>query len=94
MLTPFKNNDKVRFSNSYNLLFLGPLVSVLLKRYSIRQVVIAGTVLSTAGFLTSVFGASNVYILILTYGIISGEFITFLNSSSNRFRDGFFCLEL
>ncbi|XP_076435356.1 monocarboxylate transporter 14-like [Babylonia areolata] len=52
-------------------MLMGPLVSLLLKRYSIRQVVMAGTVLSAVGFIASVF-APNVYVLILMYGVVGG----------------------
>ncbi|XP_070212917.1 monocarboxylate transporter 14-like [Littorina saxatilis] len=52
-------------------MFMGPVVSLMLKRYSIRQVTIAGTLLSAVGFIASVF-APNVYVLIAMYGIVGG----------------------
>ncbi|XP_005104289.2 uncharacterized protein LOC101856201 [Aplysia californica] len=50
---------------------MGPLISALLKRFTVRQVTIAGSLLSTLGFIASVF-SPNVYVLILTYGVIGG----------------------
>ncbi|XP_045207947.1 monocarboxylate transporter 14-like isoform X2 [Mercenaria mercenaria] len=52
-------------------MFMGPIVSMLLERYSCRQITIAGTVLSVVGFIISSF-SPNVEILIITYGIIGG----------------------
>ncbi|XP_060598825.1 monocarboxylate transporter 14-like isoform X1 [Ruditapes philippinarum] len=52
-------------------MFMGPIVSMLLERYSCRQITIAGTALSVVGFVVSSF-SPNVEILIITYGIIGG----------------------
>ncbi|XP_048249886.1 monocarboxylate transporter 12-like [Haliotis rufescens] len=52
-------------------MLMGPLVSFLLRRFSCRQVTIFGTLLSTIGFVTSMF-APNVETLIITYGVIGG----------------------
>ncbi|KAK7499314.1 hypothetical protein BaRGS_00009574 [Batillaria attramentaria] len=52
-------------------MMMGPMVSLLLKKFSVRQVAIAGTLVSTSGFIASVF-APNVYVLIVMYGIVGG----------------------
>lgn len=52
-------------------MFMGPVVSMLLERYSCRQITIAGTLLSVAAFIASTF-SSNVELLIITYGVIGG----------------------
>ncbi|KAL4228585.1 hypothetical protein ACF0H5_011635 [Mactra antiquata] len=52
-------------------MFLGPVVSTLLEKFSCRQITIAGTLVSVCAFIVSVF-SPNVEMLILTYGIIGG----------------------
>ncbi len=52
----------------------GPLVSFLLRRFSCRQVTIFGTLLSTVGFVASMF-APNIETLIITYGVVGGEWV-------------------
>lgn len=52
-------------------LILGPVVGVLLDRYSCRQVTIAGTLIAVSGFVASIF-SPNVEILIITYGFVGG----------------------
>ncbi|KAL8585917.1 hypothetical protein ACOMHN_061078 [Nucella lapillus] len=52
-------------------MMMGPLVSMLLKRFSIRQVAIAGTLLASVGFVASAF-APNIYVLIAMYGVVAG----------------------
>ncbi|CAL1546737.1 unnamed protein product, partial [Lymnaea stagnalis] len=49
----------------------GPVISALLLRYSIRQVTLAGSLICSFGFIASFF-APNIYVLILTYGVIAG----------------------
>lgn len=43
-----------------------------MKRFSIRQVTIAGTLISAVGFIASIF-APNVFVLIVMYGVVGGE---------------------
>ena len=45
---------------------------MLLKRFSIRQVTIAGTLISAVGFIASTF-APNVFVLIIMYGVVGGK---------------------
>ncbi|XP_041372889.1 monocarboxylate transporter 7-like [Gigantopelta aegis] len=52
-------------------MIMGPVVSFLLKYFSCRQMVISGTLLTVASFISSVF-SPTVDILILTYGFIGG----------------------
>ncbi|KAL5019783.1 hypothetical protein ScPMuIL_002675 [Solemya velum] len=52
-------------------MLVGPFVSMLLEKYSCRQVTIAGGMLSGTAFIVSIF-SPNVEVLILTYGIIAG----------------------
>ncbi|XP_029657794.2 monocarboxylate transporter 9-like, partial [Octopus sinensis] len=52
-------------------LLSGPLVSFLLQRFTHREVVIFGTILSAFGFIISIW-MPNVDFLIFTYGFIAG----------------------
>ncbi|KAH3774938.1 monocarboxylate transporter 9-like [Dreissena polymorpha] len=52
-------------------MFMGPVVSLLLERFSWRQVTLAGTLMSAVAFVVSVF-SPNIDVLIITYGIIGG----------------------
>ncbi|GFO50235.1 monocarboxylate transporter 9 [Plakobranchus ocellatus] len=53
------------------LMIMGPVVSILLQKYSIRQVVVLGALLGFFAFVVSVF-APNVAVLIITYGVVGG----------------------
>ena len=50
---------------------LGPISSVLANRYGCRTVTIIGSVVASAGFVASTF-SPNIYVMILTYGVIAG----------------------
>ncbi|WAR04398.1 MOT9-like protein [Mya arenaria] len=52
-------------------MFMGPVVSILLERYTCRQITIVGTLISVVAFVVSIF-SPNVEMLIITYGIIAG----------------------
>lgn len=52
-------------------MLMGPIVSMLLERYSCRQITIAGTLISVVAFIISTFSPS-IEILIVTYGILGG----------------------
>ncbi|XP_069115284.1 monocarboxylate transporter 12-like isoform X2 [Argopecten irradians] len=52
-------------------IFVGPFVSLLLRRYSIRSVTVAGSIVSAIGFILSIF-SPNIELLVITYGIIGG----------------------
>ncbi|KAK3583079.1 hypothetical protein CHS0354_004024 [Potamilus streckersoni] len=52
-------------------MFMGPVVSLLLERYSCRQVTIAGIVIAFLAFIASIF-SPNIEVLIITYGVIGG----------------------
>nr|KAI8746188.1 monocarboxylate transporter 14-like [Biomphalaria glabrata] len=50
---------------------MGPVISLILQYFSIRQVTMVGTVIASTGFITSAF-APNIYVLIFTYGVVGG----------------------
>ena len=52
-------------------LFLGLVASTLIEKYGDRKVAIVASSLTVTGLLSSLF-ASNVYVLYLTYGAITG----------------------
>ncbi|XP_064594686.1 monocarboxylate transporter 9-like [Liolophura sinensis] len=52
-------------------MFMGPAVSLLLEFFSCRQVMILGSLISTAGFFFSVFSL-NIETLIFTFGVLGG----------------------
>lgn len=52
-------------------LFIGPLVSLSLKRFSTRQVTMAGALVCALGLISSAF-APSVSVLIVMYGIVAG----------------------
>lgn len=52
-------------------LFIGPLVSLSLKRFSTRQVTMAGALVCALGLISSAF-APSVSVLIVMYGLVAG----------------------
>nr|KAI8746192.1 monocarboxylate transporter 5-like [Biomphalaria glabrata] len=52
-------------------LFAGPIVSAMTNKFGCRAVVIAGSLVATAGFIMATF-SNGVIMLIITYGIIGG----------------------
>lgn len=52
-------------------MFMGPVVSIFLEKYSCRQITIFGALLSSCAFIVSIF-SPNVEVLIITYGVIGG----------------------
>lgn len=67
-----RDRSKV-ISTSPHFLYIvtGPVVSLLLERYTCRRITIVGTLVSVVAFVVSVF-SPNVEMLIVTYGIIAG----------------------
>ncbi|XP_033758657.1 monocarboxylate transporter 9-like [Pecten maximus] len=52
-------------------MMMGPFVSLLLRRHSIRAVTIMGSIVASFGFIISIF-SPNIELLIITYGVIGG----------------------
>ena len=55
-----------------NCTFLGPIAGVVLRRLSCRSVTVIGTLLLTAGFVTSMF-VESLGMLYITVGIVGGK---------------------
>jgi len=58
--------------NEHVCCLTGPIVSALTNKYGCRPVCIAGSIIGSIGFALSSF-ATNLDILMLTYGIIGGR---------------------
>lgn len=52
-------------------MFMGPVVSIFLEKFSCRQITIFGALLSSCAFIVSIF-SPNVEVLIITYGVVGG----------------------
>ncbi|XP_060086227.1 monocarboxylate transporter 9-like [Ylistrum balloti] len=52
-------------------MMVGPFVSLLLRKFSIRAVTITGAAVAACGFIVSIF-SPNIELLIITYGIVGG----------------------
>ena len=61
-------------SNNLNILFIAPIGSYLIDRYGCRMTTIIGAIIAAIGFILSTF-SPNIYIVIVTIGIISGNFL-------------------
>ena len=57
--------------HSSSMFFFASVSSILLKKFSLRSVILVGTVLSCASYLTSIF-LQNYFGLLLAYGLIGG----------------------
>ena len=53
---------------------IGPIASILVEKYGYRPVIIAGSLLSSAGFFATIF-VPSIWFMYLTFGIAAGDTI-------------------